>query len=81
MGGGSGGYGNGGDGGNGNCGGSGGDGRRKVWEWNGRRVVLHVFPSGTTSAALEAPTPAEPDGGKLGRARVPSVYLFAHFFF
>lgn len=55
-----------GDGGGGS--GSGGNGRRTVWEWNGRRVVLHVFPTATTPSTLETPTPAaepEPGEGKL----------------
>lgn len=80
--GGSGGYGNDGDGGNGNSSGGGGDGRRKVWEWKGRRVVLQVFPTGTTPATLETPTPAEPDGGEFGRAHTPSIHtsLLTGFF-
>ena len=53
-----------GDGGNSSSSGGGGDGRRKVWEWNGRRVVLQVFPTETTPATLETPTPAEPGGGE-----------------
>lgn len=73
----SGGYGNDGSGGSGSGSGSGrgGDGRRTVWEWNGRRVVLQVFPTGKTPATLEPPiTPAECDEGELGRAHIPSTW-------